>query len=229
MTFSKPRTAKLVIACLGLLAGSAFGYWGYDEYRRHELRTEIVTLVADSSDRLRDALVNEAVLTAASSPAVLRRYYDHAEAVDAHLRRLRTLETHAAGELARAADDYILTTREILLRRASSHRSRLELAGSAQALHAHMRADDRTGGWIRTAVRAKERVEEDYRDYRIAINALGNLLEGFPAARDRLEAHVAAEKLADAVLVDGARARTAESARRTQQEVERVSLLAAYR
>lgn len=223
------RIRTLVITCCVLAVGSAFGYWGYDEYRKQELRGEIVALVADTSSRLQDALTNEAVLTATTSPAVLRRYYEHAEAVDANLRRLRTMAELPAGELASGADDYILTAHEILLRRASSHRNRLELAGSAHALQAHMRSDDRTAGWISSAVRAKERVEEDYRDYRIAIDALGTLLAAFPATRARLHAQVGPEMLADAALIEAAHARALKAARQTADEVGKIERLAAYR
>lgn len=229
MAFSRLQTRTLVIACFGLLAGSAFGYWGYDEYRKFEARSGIVAVIGDTSERLRDALQGEIAITPASHPAVLRRYYDHAEAVDAHLHRLRDAEGAPTGELARAADDYLLTAREILLRRASSQRSRLELAGSAHALRVHMRADDRTGAWVRAAVRAKERVEEDYRDYWIAASALGSLLDALPDARTNMAAHVDAGMLVDDALIAAASDRTKEAARQTSQEVEQISRLAAYR
>lgn len=229
MTLFGLRTRTVMVACSVLAAGSAFGYWGYDEYRRHELRAELVTLVEDTSLRLRDALGKEVAITPASHPAMLRRFYDHAEAVDAHLRRLRELDASTASDFAYAAEDYVLTAREILLRRASSHRNRLELAGSAHALRTRMRADDRSGNWVREAVRARERLEEDYRDYRISTDALGSLLETFPLARAKVAAHVDASALADEALAADARDRIAEAARQVADEVAQAGRLAAYR
>jgi hypothetical protein len=167
-------------------ATSAFGYWSYGEFRAHQLRDEITELVKDASLRMQTALSAEVPRIAADNPAVLRKFYEHAEAVDAHFRKLHEENVAPAADLADAADDYLLTSREILLRWASTQRYGLKLSGSINALQEHMRADDRTGAWVSEAVRAKERVEEDYRDYNRAVNALSTLLGTFPAARGKM-------------------------------------------
>ncbi len=230
MNIISGHKAKAVAATLAaVLAGSAFGYWGYGEYRAYELRSEVTELVKDTSLRLRDALSIEPSSMSADNQRTLSKLYDHAFAVDSHLQKLRDIDASPVEALADAADDYVLTGREILVRHASSQRTRLKLSGSLQALQNHMRADDRTGSWVTQAVRAKERVEEDYRDYRLASNALGKLLESFPASQTKIAPHVEAALLIDESLVNGARQRVLDTSRQTAREIEKIANLNAYR
>lgn len=230
MNIISGRRTNIVVAVLsGILAGSAFGYWGYGEYREHELRSAILEMMADTGQRMRDALSVDAGSAAASNPEALGRLYDHAVAVDAHLRRLRGMDVSPVDKLGDAADDYVLTSREILLRHASSHRYRLKLSENLAALRDHMRSDDRTGQWVTEAVRAKERVEETFRDYRLATSALGTLLESYPESQAGIAPHVDAAQLIDDSLVTDARNRLRDTFRQVTRDIERIASLAAYR
>jgi len=253
MRFSGLKT-KAVITVLAAVAGtSAFGYWSYAEYREQALRNAIMELVTDTSVRLGEALDARMPQKSVKNPQSLRKFYEHAEAVDGHYQRLsslniapigehagfdrklaqlmglRSLDIAPIGELADAADDYVLTSREILLRRASSQRIRLKLSGSIEALRNHMRADNRTGAWVSEAIRAKERVEEDYRDYRLTVGALARLLESFPASQAKMVAHVDAALLADLALVEEAREEALRASRQAAEEIAKVRQLTAYR
>ena len=229
MSFSGLKTKTVAIAFAALFTGSAFGYWSYGEYRQQELRNAIAELVKDTSVRMHDALGAETLPTPADTSVTLRRFYDHAEAVDGNFRKLHDMDVAPVEALAGVADDYVLTSREILLRQASSHRYRLKLSGSIQALRNHMRTDNRTGAWVSEAIRAKERVEEDYRDYRIATNALGNLLESFPAARAKMAPHVDAGLLTDEALAEAARQQVLAASRQAADEIQKARQLASYR
>ena len=221
---------RTVVAILGVAgASSAFGYWGYGELKTHQLREEIVNIVRDTSERMRIALTTPLPPAAIDNPAMLRRLYDDAETVDAYFRRMKREDLAPLPELAGAADDYLLTSREILLRWASSQRYRLKLSASIQALENHLRADDRTGTWVTEAIRAKERVEEDYRDYARTMNALNTLLDSFPAARDKMIAQVDATLLTDTQLVAAVRTDVAAAASRAIEEMERIRQLRTYR
>lgn len=221
---------RAVVAILAaVLAGSAFGYWGYGEYRAYELRSEVTGLVKDTSLRLREALSVDPSSLSADNSGALSKLYDHAFAVDNHLKELRGMDAAPAGALADAADDYVLTGREILVRHASSQRIRLKLSGSLQVLQNHMRADDRTGSWVTQAVRAKEQVEEDYRDYRLVSNALSKLLESFPASQRTIAPHVDAALLIDESLVNEARQRVLDTFGQTAREIDKIANLNAYR
>jgi hypothetical protein len=224
MNFSKTKTTVVVVAVL--LAGSAFGYWGYSEYKELELRSEVMGIVQDTSLQMRDSLSAEPRAAAASRPASLRKFYEHAEAVDGEFKKLRGLAIPRPVEpLADAADDYVLTSREILLRWASTQRNHQKLSSSIQALRSHMSADDRSGAWVSQAIRAKEQVEEDYRDFQVASNALGNLLETFPAARAKMTPYVEASLLTDDALVEDARRRALEASMLAANEIEKVRQL----
>ena len=90
-------------------------------------------------------------------------------------------------------------------------------------------AKRRSGSWIQEALRAKERLEKDYFDYRLSADALGRLLESYPGARKKLALHVGGALLADEGTATAARRRALESARRLADEVERARQLAAVR
>ncbi|MGQ0523398.1 MAG: hypothetical protein ACT4P8_07040 [Betaproteobacteria bacterium] len=221
---------KTIVAILGVAgASSAFGYWGYAELKAHQLREEIVSMVRDTSERMRVALTTPLPPAAVDNPAMLRRLYDDAETVDAYFRRMQREDLAPLPELASAADDYLLTSREILLRWASSQRCRLKLSASIRALENHMRADDRTAAWVTEAIRAKERVEEDYRDYARTMNALNMLLDSFPAARDKMIAKVDPALITNPHLVTAVRTDVAAAAIRATEEMERIRQLRTYR
>lgn len=229
MSFSGIKTKTIAIAVAGLFAGSAFGYWGYTEYKQQELRNAVTELVKNTSLQMRDALGSDQRTVSVQTPGPLPKLYDDALAVDANVRKLHGMDVSPAEELGDAADDYVLTSREILLRWASSHRYRARLSASIQALRNHMRADDRTGGWVSAAIRAKERVEEDYRDYRLATNALGSLLESFPASRSKMSHYVDPALLTDYALIEDARKQVADASKQAAEEVQSARQLHPYR
>jgi hypothetical protein len=226
---SSTRAKVLLASLVTVLAGSAFGYWGITGYEQRERRDDIVWLVQDASLRLRSALASEPLATNADIDDLLRSYYEHAIAVDGHLQKLRAMDASGAGNLVDAADDYLMTTREILLRRASSQRHRVRFSGDLRRLRDHMRTDDRSGAWITAAVRAKERVEEDHRDFRIASAALVTLLDEFPAAQAKIAPHVDAAYLINDSIIAHARERVALVSQATARELDRYANLDRYR
>lgn len=229
MSFSGLKTKTIVAVLAAVVATSALGYWSYGEYRQQELRSAVTGLVKDTSVRMRDALSAETLPAPADTAVTLRKFYDDAEAVGGNFRKLHDMDVAPVEALAGAADDYVLTSREILVRWASSHRYRVKLSGSIAALRNHMRADDRTGAWVSDAIRAKERVEEDYRDYRIATSALGNLLASYPDSRAKMAPYVDPEVLTDEALVEAARKQALAVSRQTADEIETVRQLNTYR
>jgi hypothetical protein len=225
---SGTRAKVLLGALIAAAAGSAFSYWSAAEYEARERRTDVLWLVQDTSLRLRAALAIEPP-PATSAEEALRSLYDHAAVVDRHLGKLRNMEVSGMGNLADAADDYLLTSREILLRRASSQRYRLRVADDLRRLRHHMRTDNRSGTWITAAVRAKERVEEAHRDYRVASTALGGLLQSFPVAQAKIAPHVEAALLIEDNVVNEAHERITVAARETMRELDRYANLNTYR
>jgi len=229
MNFSGIKSKTLATAMAALVAGSAFGYWGYAEYKQREFRTEVIELVGNTSHQLRDALGSTGHIPSGNSSGYLSKLYDDALAVDANFRKLHSMDVSPAEKLGDAAEDYVLTSREILLRWASSHRYRQRLTASIQALQKHMHSDDRTGAWVSAAVRAKERVEEDYRDYRFTTDALAFLLESFPASRAKISSYVDSPLLSNNALIAETRKQVIDASKHTAEEVHRARQLVSYR
>jgi len=69
------------------------------------------------------------------------------------------------------------------------------------------KASGRSGTWIKEALRAKDRMEKDYFDYRLSVETFGRLLESYPAARKKLALQVGAGLLVEEAAAANARKR----------------------
>jgi uncharacterized membrane protein YccC len=218
------RTRVIAIGLVIAVVGAAIGWWSYGAHQKRELRKTIVGLVADSASRMREALA-----TPADSPETARRDEEHTAAVERNLAQLKGLAAAREQSLADAADDYLLTSREILKRVVESRRYRQMLAESLQALTGHMRADNRTGAWVQEAVKARERVNKDHRGYAAAAAALDKLLLSFPDSQKRIAPHVEPAVLIDATVIGTARARVISTASQADADVAKSRQLETFR
>ena len=218
-------TRTVAAALVAILAVSSLGYWALSAYQKSDLQKSVTVLVRDSSDRMKAAF---AIQTETAQTVV--RLDDHAQEVDKHLIELRGLSAAPNRPLADAADEYLLTVRQILRNHAASHRYRVQMAASDKALRDHMRTSTRrTPPWIQEALRAKDRLERDYLDYRLSVEAYDRLLESLPETGKRLAVHVGAGSLADMAGVADARRRALENLKRAAGEDERARQLAVGR
>jgi hypothetical protein len=221
------RKTPLIVA--GVIVALLAAYFGYVAYDKRKLARTVIALVADTGARLRAAIMVEADADAPDATAAQAKLAEHAATAERHLATLRALDAAPVRALADAADEYLNTSVEILRRRAASHSHRQQLALSAQALREHMQKDNRSGPWVTNAIRAKERMDKDYRDYRLAAEALAQLLGGYSISRRRMAAHVDPALLPDDGAAEAARARTLAEVKRTGTEVEKAGRLDAYR
>jgi hypothetical protein len=220
------RTAALLAAAL--VVTSALGYWGVSAYRKSQLHKAVSALVEDTSERLQAALAIDP--GAAPTDQTVGRLDDHAQEVDKHVLELRGMSASPDRALVDAAEEYMLTVRQILRNQAASHRYRIQVSASDRALRDHMRAAKRrSASWIQEALRAKDRLEKDYFDYRLSAEALSRLLESYPDARKKLALQGHGALLADEAAAATARRRALDSARRLADEVQRARQLAAVR
>ena len=225
---SATRTTALGLAAL--VIASALGYWGVSAYRKSQLQTTVTALVKDSSDRLRGTLAVETGAAPEDTPQMVARLDDQAQEVDKHVIELRGMSASPNQALVDAAEEYLLTVRQILRNQAASHRYRIQVSASDQALRDHMRtANRRSGNWIKEAVRAKDRMEKEYFDYRISVDAFGRLLESYPATRKKLAQQVGAGLLVEEAVAANARKRVLAASKRVADDVERARQLAAVR
>ena len=222
-------TRTTAVAVAALLLASALGYWGVSAYRKAQQHKAVSALVADASQRLETALALETEASAASSPQTVSKLDEHAQEVDRHVMELHDMSRGPNPALISAADDYLLTVRQILRQQAASHRYRVQVAASETALREHMRAAGRrSGAWIDEAVRMKDRLERNYFDYRVSAEALGRLLAEYPASRRKLVAQLGMPLLGDEAVED-ARRRSAATLSRISASVEQARQLAAVR
>jgi hypothetical protein len=208
-----------LIAVVALVVAAALGYWAYGFQKKSEAGKVGMALAQETARHLQDALALE---PARPTSETVQAVSDYAAAAGRNLEALKRLDASGARELVDALEDFLLTSREILGRQAASLRFRRQFDASAQALRGHMRADNRTGTWVREAVQYKEQVEKDYRDYAAATEALEKLLESLSASVARLAARSRAAPLIDANLIAEARKRTSAAFKQATGEVETI-------
>jgi hypothetical protein len=223
----KPKALAVVV--LATLLAAALGYWAYGAHKKQELRLVVAAILADVSPRMREALEIEAGLPAEGRKGLSPQLEQHAAAVDQRLQQLKGMDGTPDLPLFDAADSYVLTAREILRKQAASNQHRESLSQSLEALRTHMRADDRTGGWVKEAVVARERVDREYREYRIATEAFGTVLGTLTAAQTKIARYVDASQLSDVKLIGETRSRTLEALKQLAAEMEQVKQLESYR
>jgi transglutaminase-like putative cysteine protease len=222
-------TRAAAFALAALLVASALGTWGISAYRKGQLQKTVTALVSDSSERLEASLALETEAATASSARTVSRLDEQAQEVDKHLAELRDLSASPNRELVDAADEYLLTVRQILREQAASHRYRVQVSASDERLREHMRkAGRRSRDWIDEAIRAKDRLERNYFDYRISVEALERLLASYPSARKKMAAQLRVPLLADEE-VERARKRALAGSKRIAASMEQARQLAAVR
>ena len=220
------NTKTIVIGAAALIVAVALLSWGYSAHKKSGAGKTIHALVTDTSARLRDALESEAAPPPTDRARLVKKLDDHAATADASLQTLKRLDG-APVQFADAADDYLVTAREILKKQADSHRYRLLLAESSQALRAHMRVDNHTRAWIQEAVKAKERVNRDYRGYNLNADLLDKLLGSFAASQKKIAPHAGRAILIEGSLVADARGRVQEDMKAVEAEFEKLTRIAA--
>jgi len=222
----KPASRKPVIVVIALVAAAVLGYWGYGVHKKRELHSAVGVILKGASGQLREALALEA--TAPAERMKLAQQLDgFAVAMEKSAAQLKQLEVERDLVLVDNADGHLVTLREIFRKRAAANRLYVLHTESLAALQDHMRADNRTGGWVQRAVRAKERAEKDYRDYRLAVATYGTLLGALPGSQKRIAPYVGKDALVEDALIVKARERAIETARQATEEMERVRKIAA--
>jgi len=221
-------TRSTALGLAALVAVSSLGYWGISAYRKGQLQRAVTALVKDSSEQLQGALAVEMKAAPEDNAQMVGKLDDQAQEVDKHVIELRGMSASPNRALVDAAEEYMLTVRQILRNQAASHRYRIQVAASERALREHMRkASRRSGTWIKEALRAKDRMEKDYFDYRLSVDTFGRLLESYPATRKKLALQVGAGLLVDEAAAANARKRALANSRRVADDVERARQLAA--
>jgi len=218
-TRSKPLVVGLVV-----LAVAIIGYWGFTAHKKRELDNTVTAAIHDASQRLRSALTVTAGPAESITMQAAERISTDSEEVNRRLQTIKNMESSSNFALVDLADSYLLTVREILKRIAGSHRNRLLLRESSQALRDHIRIDTRTGSWVSEAVRSKARVDKDFRDYRIDSEMADKLLETFPKEEKKVISYLGRSDMIDAKLIADARTRASAALKQAALDVQKFRL-----
>jgi len=183
---------KLLIG-LGLLVLAAIaGSVAWDRHQTRLLQDATLARIGEATRALREA--------AAPAPGVAAP--DHARAVaagaariDGELAALRNAATGRILLLASGADGYLLTAREVLRRQAAMLQLRASISEGVAAFRAHLTGGNRAAAdWNSAAVRLKNRLEQDYREFQRTVDAHTKIVDSLPEARQAL-ARLAPENL----------------------------------
>jgi len=200
------RNLGIVLGVLALIVAIGVGYALYAAAQKRAQQRQVVQLVADSTQKLREALAKaDAALVAA---------------IDANLKATRAPRDP---QLADAAEQYITSAREIAKRRVEIERLTRQAAASRAALAGHMShaASRRNDSWMRGALALKKRVENDHFELGITLKALDQLLWTLPDAEKRLEPRIDAALLLEPAVADTARRQAQAEAKRAADELDR--------
>ena len=208
-----------LIAAIALVVAVALGYWAYGTRKSSDAGKTALALAQETARNLQDALVAD---PARPSSETTQAIGDYAAAASRNLEALKRLNARGSQPLVDALDDFLLTSREMLARQAAGFRARRQLLGSTQALREHMRADNRTGAWVKEAVQHKERVEKDFRDFQGAAEALDKLYGSFPTSVARVASRSRTAPLVEEKLVAEARKRWDAALKQAADEVEKI-------
>ena len=213
---NKLRVAAVVIAALVL----AVGTWiAWDKYSR---RNHVVKMVHDAATRL------HTVLQAQASGDSKIDLEAHATALEGYSSTLKRMNTSSFTPLADAADDYLVTAREIARRAVEMQRARTAVDASLGALSTHIKADRGAASWPAEAARLKQPLDKSFRDYRIAVESYRTLLASLPASQVKVAQYVEGMALSEDALVKQAGSQALDAYRAAEQNVKQVADLGSY-
>jgi hypothetical protein len=216
---------SVAIAVVAVAIAAGIGYWGYGAYKKRELRNSVGSLIKGAGERMREALALQLGPLTADRAAAVKALEGRSAESDKALEQLKRLPVERDRALTDAADSYLFTVREVLRTQARMYTFYQRHTESLEALRDHMRMDDRRGAWVAGAVRAKDRAERDFREYRLANAHYATLLGSFATSQKKVEAALGRENLAAPDQITRAREKALAIAQESADEMEKVRKL----
>lgn len=208
---------------LAILAGTVA--WSRQQTRLQQEATQ--ARITEASRLLRETITAP---TAGDLTALSQAASDAAARADAALSAQRSADTGRILLLGTAADTYLHATRELLRREATLLQLRIKVGADIAAFQQHMLAGNRAAPeWTSGAVRLKNAVEQDYREFQRTLDAHGKLADAWPEARQALAALVTPELPVSNTQVVAAREAAVAAGRELARAVEATRQLAAPR
>lgn len=193
---------NIIIALTLLVLAVIAGLVLWNQSKTRQLETATLSRISTATQELRAALV-----PAADADAAARAQAQIAGAarIDKDLTALRDSATSRIPALAAGADIYLHTTRELLRRQIVMLELRKRIGDGIVAFRDHMLTGNRAAArWTTNAVTLKNRLEQDYREYRRTVDAYATISNSYPEARKALTDLVPPDQLVDAAQVAAA-------------------------
>jgi len=217
------RTVFIVLGLLILAAIAAFVVW--DRHQTSQLQNATLSHINGATRTLRAAMA-----PAANTAAHAQTIAASAEQVGQDLTALRAAGTSRILLLAAGADGYLVTARELLRRQAIMLDLQGKIGSEIIAFRDHLLAGNRrAANWTTEAVRLKNRLEQDFREYQRTVEAHTKIADSFPDARKLLAGLVPDSQLIAASEIAAARDAAQAAAKALAAEVEAVRSIAAPR
>lgn len=201
------RLVGWIVGIIALAAVALIGYAAYGSYQKKVQQRQVIALVQDSTDKLREVLAQKA------TPAMVA-------ALDANLTAARAPRDP---QLTDAAEHYILSAREIARRRSDSNQLKARAEESRRALNGHMaRAERRSEPWLRSAVALKKRMEDDYFQLTLTLKGMDEILFKLPEEEKPFAARYGNDLLLPRDEIDAARKQVQADIKRADDELAAV-------
>lgn len=213
------RNMLIALALLGLAAIFAFVAW--DRHQTGQLADATLQKISAATRDLR-AAANVKVSATVIAASAAR--------IDQDLAALRNASTARILLLAAGADGYLLSARELLRRQAVMLELREKIGGGIIAFRDHLLTGNRAAAsWTGEAVRLKNRIEQDFREFQRTVDAHTKIADGFPEARRALAALAPEDQLIKDTEIAAARDAALVAAKALEAEVEATRRIAAPR
>ena len=219
------RNVLLGLALLVLAAIAAGIAW--NRYQTQQLHDATLARIGDATRALRAAIAPAPHMDAADHARAVAASAAH---IDRTLTALRDTETGRILLLAAGADSYLHAARELLRRQAAILQLRAQVSEGVVAFRAHLTVGNRAAAdWTSEAVRLKNSMEQDYREFQRTVDAHTKIADSLPAERAALEKLVPEDRLIGAAEITAMREAVQAAATATAGEVNAARQLAAPR
>jgi hypothetical protein len=233
MMLGKPQTRArtvemtkhlwIAIGALVLAIACALAWLAYRESQKRDLEQDVVALVQDATDRLREAL---GLLTADAAARV--KLEASFTALKGSVGKMRGLDASIYPELVEAANAYVTDVHALLRRQLALDAARDSVRADIGEIDNHLSAaGTRSPEWIHQALALNQRLEKSFFDYRFAAGGLDKSLLSLRDTSPRLRAFLPAAAVIEEDPIVTAQKRLLELSTQIEQRVENARRLPA--
>jgi len=213
------RNLIIALALLVLVAIVTFVAW--NRHQTRQLHDATLEKISAATGDLR---------TAADSKSSVQIITAGAARVDGDLTALRDTATSRILLLAAGADGYLLSARELLRRQAIMRELHDKIGGEIIAFRDHLLAGNRSAAsWTTDAVRLKNQMEQDFREFQRTVDAHTKIADSFPEARRALAGLAPEDRLIRDAEIAAMRDTATAAAKSLAADVEAARRIAAPR